>query len=297
MPVFQLLAFVLALLVATTATAANCDAPFPLIRKNPALQTRLLGDLRGAGFNKAIERKQLAVSLVDLTRSGEVVYSGINDDHMMYAASLPKLGILLAVFEAQARGDIVWNHSFAHKLSKMVTISDNEYATWGAKLVGLRYIADVVLDSRYCLYEPGTGGLWVGRAFEKGGETLRDPLKSISHGASTRQTARFYVMLDAERLVTPHASRRMLALMAPPEYEHKFVKALRPRHRARFVARKSGTWKNFHADSAIVQHGARRYVLVALVEHEDGESWLQDVARIADDVIAKGSHRYRVSIR
>ena len=152
-------------------------------------------------------------------------------------------------------------------------------------------MAKILRDPRYCLYEDGVGGLWVGRAFEKGGESYRDPLKSISHGATARQTARFYALLDDEQLVTPTWSRRMLSWMSPPEYHHKFVRGLAQRPRVNFVARKSGTWEDFHADSALIQHGHRRYVLVALAHHPDGEEMLREIAPLADDLIENGDHR------
>ena len=72
---------------------------------------------------------------------------------------------------------------------------------------------------------------------------------------------------------------------AAPEYFHKFVAALQERPRLEFIARKSGTWQNFHADSVLVQHGKSRYVLVGLAEHADGEEWLRRVAPIADDLV------------
>lgn len=231
------------------------------------------------------------VALVDLSRPSEIFYAAINDDHMVYAASLPKIGILLAVIDSVNRGVIPWEDDFRYRLRKMITISNNQYATWGAELVGLRPMARILVDPRYCLYEGGVGGLWVGRAFKKGGESYRDPLKSISHGATARQTARFYVLLDRGRLVSPYWSAYMRSLMAPPEYVHKFVAALERREHVEFVARKSGTWQHWHADSALVQHGRARYVLVGLAEDEAGEEWLRSVAPIADDLIVAGHHR------
>ena len=217
--------------------ACRAEGPTGLQHRSPALQALLARGLRGAGLGPALDRRHLTVALVDLSRRHEIFYAGINDDLMLYAASLPKIGILLSVLESVQKGEIEWDESFRFKLRKMITISNNAYATWGAKLVGLRPMARILLDPRYCLYEPGIGGLWVGRAFEKGGESYRDPLKSISHGASARQAARFYVLLDRERLVSPYWSRYMLRLMAPPDYVHKFVKALSGRPRLEFVAR------------------------------------------------------------
>ncbi len=271
--------------------ACRAEGPTGLRQRSPALQTLLERGLRDAGLAGALDRRHLTVALVDLSRKDEIFYAGVNDDFMIYAASLPKIGILLAVLESVQRGEIEWDDSFRFKLRKMITISNNAYATWGAKLVGLRPMARILLDPRYCLYEGGVGGLWVGRAFEKGGDSYRDPLKSISHGASARQAARFYVLLDRRRLVSRYWSEYMLRLMAPPDYIHKFVKALAGRPQLEFVARKSGTWQNFHADSALIQHGMARYVLVGLSDHKDGGEMLGTVARVADDIIVAGQHR------
>jgi len=293
--IFAAFAGLWAVAVAVEATA--CPGPLPLTHKDPVLQTQLLRGLRVGGMQQAIDRRELAVALVDLTLPGEIAYAGVNDDHMMYAASLPKIGILLALLQRVNDGVIAWSPDFSWRLTKMITISDNAYATWGAHLVGLREIAKVLIDPRYCLYEGGVGGLWVGRAFEKGGESYRDPLKNISHGATARQTARFYALLDAGMLVSPYWSEWMLARMGPPEYVHKFYRALGDRPGVEFVARKSGTWQNFHADSALVVHGARRYILVGLAEHAEGEQMLQRIADIADEVIANGEHRRLVTWR
>jgi beta-lactamase class A len=146
-------------------------------------------------------------------------------------------------------------------------------------------------DPRYCLYEPGVGGLWVGRFFQKGGPSHREPLKQLSHAASSRQAARFYVLLDHGRLVSPYWSHAMRRLMSPPLYHHKFVGALEGRQGLRFVARKSGTWQTFHSDSALIQHGHTRYVLTALAEDPGGEAMMRSVARAADDLIVAGAHR------
>ena len=45
------------------------------------------------------------------------------------------------------------------------------------------------------------------------------------------------------------------------------------------------------ADSALIQHDHRRYVLVALAQHADGEAMLRDIAPLADDLVATGAHR------
>lgn len=284
-----------ALAVASDAVAASeCLAPATFGPKDRPLQSELLAGLRGARLGDAIARRQLAVSLVDLTRGRDRFYAGVNDDFMMYAASLPKIAILLAVIDAVDRGEHPLTDDMRFRLSQMITISNNTYATWGAELVGLRAIARVMLDPRFCLYEGGVGGLWVGRGFRKGGEEFREPLKGLSHAATSRQTARFYTLLEDGALVSPAWSAEMRRWMGPPLYIHKFVKALRSRPGVTFPARKSGTWANFHADSALIEHGANRFILVGLADHADGGEWLQRVARVAHDLIREGRHRRRV---
>ncbi len=83
----------------------------------------------------------------------------------------------------------------------------------------------------------------------------------------------------------------MIERMAPPEYFHKFVGALQDRPGLTFVARKSGTWRQFHADSALIQHGSTRYIVVGLAEHIEGAEWMKRIAHLADDIVAAGHHR------
>src|SRR5690606_23657400 len=127
--------------------------------------------------------------------------------------------------------------------------------------------------------------------YRRSNESYRDPIHDISHGATARQAARFYALLAAEKLVSPYWSRRMLDWMGPPGHHHKFVRALGARTGVRFVARKSGTWRSFHSDSALIQHHASRYVLVGLAEHHQGDRLLQILAQRVDDLIVRGAHR------
>jgi beta-lactamase class A len=275
----------------SAADEAKCTAPFRFESKHPVLQASLEKAVREAGWQKWVDKKIFAVALVDLTRRGQAFYAGVNDDVMLYAASLPKIAILLAVAELAERQRIPWHPDFAVRLRKMITVSDNVMASWGWDLAGPRGIALVLRLPQYCLYAPPHGGLWVGRPFRKSATPLPDPLFDLSHGATARQAARFYVLLDGDRLVSPYWSARLRDLMGPPEYVHKFVAALRDRPGVRFVARKSGTWRSFHSDSALIQHHHRRYVLVGLAEAPDGEQLLRRLAVLADDLIARGEHR------
>ncbi|MEO1171485.1 MAG: serine hydrolase, partial [Myxococcota bacterium] len=262
-----LLALLLTLNVATAALAQEsepCTAAVPLDNKNPVLQRELESAMRKRGWGKLLDSQALAVSLVDLTRRNRRYYAGINDDKMMYAASLPKIAILLTVIDAVEQGRIKWRHEFDTRLQNMIVASSNVDASWGVDLVGLLAIENVMRDPGYCFYSEPDGGLWVGRPYRSGGATNRDPLYNISHGATSRQAARFYALLDSGKLVSEHWSFRMLGLMSPPKHFHKFVGGLSKEPGVVFLARKSGTWRTFHADSALIQAHGHRYILVGL---------------------------------
>ena len=85
----------------------------------------------------------------------------------------------------------------------------------------------------------------------------------------------------------------MLGLMSPPKHRHKFVRGLSERPGVVFLARKSGTWRNYHSDTALILHDDVRFALTAMTEHRKGEAMMEDIARIVDDLMMDGPHRPR----
>jgi beta-lactamase class A len=82
----------------------------------------------------------------------------------------------------------------------------------------------------------------------------------------------------------------MKQVLSNPGIHHKFVKGLDARPGVD-IYRKSGTWKNFHADSALVESHGKRFVLVGIAEHPDGGEWLARLAApIHDLIVAPAPH-------
>ena len=258
---------------------------------NPAMQSLLEAKIREAGYWPMVARGRLKVALVDVTTPENPYYAGLNVDDMTYAASLPKIAILLTAAHAVESGRIPWTPKLQRRLTNMVVASNNVDATWAADLVGLPSIERTMRDPRYCFYDDQYGGLWLGKGYRRGGPVNRDPLFHFSHGATARQVARWYTMLERGSLVSPAWSKRMLEMMGPPKLYHKFVGGLKRRPDRRFLARKSGTWRQFHADSALIEAEGRRYVAVALAESPRGEKLLRQLIVWLDDVVADGSYR------
>ncbi len=281
------------------AGAAACQDPalsavaesvvgFAFPPKDSTLQSALERVLAEPPFRRQVSRGRLSVVLVDLSTPGEVRFAGVDENRMRYAASLPKIAIMLAVFEEIERGNLEYTPELRSKLEGMIRKSENRTASQLIDLVGFETIAAVLRDPHYELYDRDrNGGLWVGKGYGGLGVWLRDPLHDISHGATARQVARFLVMLDVGQLVSPWASSEMKRIMGNPQIEHKFVLGLRGQSGLR-IFRKSGTYKQWHADAAIVEHGAHRYVAVALLESTQWRGVLSTLIRRLDDVIVRG---------
>jgi beta-lactamase class A len=253
---------------------------------DPKLQKGLQTCLVSLHLDKAASLKSLSIVLVDITDPASPRMAYVNPDEMMYAASLPKIAILLGAFERIAHGEMQLDADTREKLAQMIRNSSNQAATEILNQVGKAYLADLLQSKRYRLYDPQrNGGLWVGKEYSKAGAWKRDPLHNLSHGATAFQVARFYYMLQTGRLVSPEISRQMKKILGNPAINHKFVKGLREIHPDSQIYRKSGTWGNYHADSAIIEHDGRRYIAVALAKSSLGGQWLSELIVAMDNLI------------
>jgi len=249
------------------------------------LQAALERAVEALRLGPAVRSERLAVALVDLSDPGRTRYAGLNDDVMMYAASMPKVAVLLAAFEAIESGRLDDTPALRRTLTDMIRVSSNPAATRVIRALGFPAIAATLQAPRYALYDrEGTGGLWVGKAYDPEPAVARDPLFGFSHGATARQAARFFVMLDRGLLVNPERSREMLEMLGDPGIEHKFVRGLAGRPDTR-IFRKSGTYRTWHADVALVEHGDHRYVAAGIVEDPMGGSILAELIGVLDDIV------------
>jgi beta-lactamase class A len=275
------LTFVLQLLV-LWPVSASADGPdeFVPLREafDPGLQTRLEVVIERLRLNAAVAEGRLAVALADITELDEPRMASLNGDHMLYAASLPKIAILLGAFVEVERGRLALTRETRRSLTDMVRVSSNAEATRMLNRVGKRNLLEILRSNRFRFYDPATnGGLWVGKEYGKSPAYQRDPLHNLSHGATALQTARFYYLLEAGRLVDAKLGHEMKRMLGKPGIEHKFVKGLSDFPGAQ-IYRKSGSWGRWHSDSAIVEDGGRRYILVGLAEDPLGGRWLEELA-------------------
>ena len=287
---FKLLLIVLISIVATPVYTNQVPADLTETC-DPKLQKGLNQCLIDLKLTRAASRKTLSIVLVDITDPSFPRMAYVNPNEMMYAASLPKIAILLGAFERIADRKIELNAATRDQLELMIRNSSNHAATAMLNKVGKSYLADLLKSARYRLYDPKrNGGLWVGKEYAKSGAWKRDPLHNLSHGATALQVARFYYLLETGQLVSPELSRQMKDILGNPAIKHKFVKGLKSIHPQSRIYRKSGTWREYHSDSAIIEHDGRRYIAVALAKSPNGGQWLSNLIIAMDNLVFESAN-------
>jgi len=241
--------------------------------------------VRTLDLEPAVVTGRLALALVDLSDPSQPRLAMLNGDRMMYAASLPKIAILLGAMVEAELGRLPLNEQTLGAMTKMIRYSSNEDATRVLRWVGGERLIDILQSPRFGFYDArGRGGLWVGKAYGSEPAYRRDPVAQLSHGATAYQVARFYTLLANDKLLSHPLNELMKETLSNPGIHHKFVKGLEAKPGAR-IYRKSGTWRDYHADSVLVEYGRYRYVLVGIAQHRDGGKWLVKLAPALHDLV------------
>ena len=246
-----------------------------------------------------VRKKKMAVGIVDISNPEAVRFARLNGSVMMYAASLPKIAVLLASAQALEDGRLEETPDVLSDMRKMISKSDNSAATRMIDHLGFDYIEKVLRAPNYRFYTTQRGGgLWVGKRYAATGERHPEQLKGLSHAATVTQVCRFYYLLSMGKLVNQQRSRQMLEILSDPALHHKFVGVLEERAPDATLFRKSGTWKDWHADSVLVWGPAwRRYIAVALVEAPEGETIMRELIAVIDNLLERENQRKSVRDR
>ena len=270
---------------------AGIDPPVKPLRSlaDQALQEALQQHFyKNSKWKALASQKKMAIGLVDMRDPSRIKFAHINGNKMMYAASLPKIAILLAAMDAMEKGELKESQEIQKDLRLMISKSDNYASTRMIDRLGYKKIESVLTDPRYNLYDKRFGGgLWVGKRYAKQGARNPDPIMGLSHAATAVQVCRFYYLMAMKQLVTPQRSEQMMEIMEGPELHHKFVNTLdRIAPEARLY-RKSGSWGTYHSDSVMVLGPERRYILVALIEDPEGETICRQLVLTVEEVLKK----------
>ncbi len=267
-----------ALTLAPAARAEPGGLPDLAEARDADLQRGLEAVVGELGLAREAQAGRLSLAVVDVTERDAPRLAMLNGGRMMYAASLPKIAILFGALAEAEAGRMPLDETRLQAMTSMIRYSSNDDATRVLGWVGGERLLEILQSPRWRFYDAGSGGgLWVGKNYGKDGAYRRDPVGNLSHGATAYQVARLYYLLANDALLSPPFNALMKQVLSSPGIHHKFVKALENIPGIR-IFRKSGTWGAYHADSALVEYGAHRYVLVGLAEHPDGGAWLARLA-------------------
>ena len=273
----------------------------PLIqRQDPILQANLTRTLKQRSlWHCLLAEDKMAVGLVDLSDVRSPRFAQINGNSMMYAASIPKLAVLLAAFQGFENRTLPQTPPIMLDLNDMIRESSNSAAAAMIERIGLNQIESLLLSPRYKFYDPRQGGgIWLGYTFSSGGDRRPDPIKDLYLAATATQVCRFYYQLAYGRLINPKRSLEMLQVLSNPGLHDKFVTVLEQSVPPNRIFRKNGTFRTTHCDSVLVWgEGWRRYILVGLVEDARGEQILRELVPVAERVLQQSQAKNRPTSR
>ena len=250
---------------------------------NPVLQSELERADAELRARYGLTTEQSAAGVLDLKT---LRLAMIHPDRVEYAASVPKIGILLAYFQRHPQAVTNLDAQTRHELGLMVKASDNEMAAKFSQELGLKQI-QTVLNSYHFYDQDHGGGIWMGKHYGKSNERIGDPVGDNSHAANVRQLLRYFLLLEQGKLVSAAASKTMREIFESPDIAHdriKFVQALSDRNVR--IIRKWGSWQDWRHDTAVVIGPGRHYILAALTHHTKGDEYLVDLAKSVDDWMA-----------
>lgn len=257
---------------------ATQNSPILSDAEDRQLQIGLESVIARQQLTSAVKAKELAVVLVIVTDPDKPRLAELNGDNMLYAASLPKIAILLGAAVEIDEGRLELDNELKTDIDNMIRYSCNACATKVLEEVGREELLEILQSPKYNFYDQkGSGGLWVGKDYAPHAAYHRDPLAGLSHGATAFQAARFYYKLQNGTLVSPEQTKLMMEALSNPGIQHKFVKGLKA-YPGLEIYRKSGSWKSYHSDSALVRTDGLAYIIVALAHNPKGSTWLEHLA-------------------
>jgi hypothetical protein len=153
-------------------------------------------------FAAARDAGRFSLVLVDITDARHLHAAMVDPDREAFTASMSKIAVLLGVVD-KLRHDPgrLTLPALRPQLDDMIKRSSNEAALSLYRTVGHDAVAGAVL--RHGLNDTEHGGLW----WSTGGAGHTSPRTGIAIAGTARQAARYFLMMEQGRLVSPADSR------------------------------------------------------------------------------------------
>jgi beta-lactamase class A len=153
-------------------------------------------------FARARDEGRFSLVLVDITDPRQLRTAMVNPDREVFTASMSKIAVLLGVVDKLRHNPQgLTLAAVRHRLDEMIKRSSNEAAIDLYRTVGHDAVAGAVL--RHGLNDPEHGGLW----WSSGGPARGSPGTGLPIAGTARQAARYFVLMEQGRLVSPDDSR------------------------------------------------------------------------------------------
>ncbi|MFT3712042.1 MAG: hypothetical protein QM817_30740 [Archangium sp.] len=153
-------------------------------------------------FAKALADEQLSLVLVDLTNPHALAAAAVRPDWETFPASLGKIAILLGVVDkAHVTKQPQQLINLRASMDRMIKASSNEDAS--ALFAWATHASIVEAVARHKLYDEKAGGLW----WTPSAPWPKSPKGQLRIAATARQVARYFLMMEQGKLVTPDDSR------------------------------------------------------------------------------------------
>ena len=98
------------------------------------------------------------------------------------------------------------------------------------------------------------------------------------------QVSRFYYGLMTGTILDAKYLPVLEEVFGSPAIRHKFVKGMQGRESVE-IFRKSGTWRDYHSDSAVIAREDLVYIAVYIDNHPEAGRGAVDGIKIVDDVM------------
>ena len=95
---------------------------------------------RHKGWRTLIQKRKMSVGVVDLSDPKRPSFARVNGRVMMYAASLPKIAVLLAAYVCFEDGTLEETREIQADLIAMIRTSSNQAATRLIDLIGFQIL-------------------------------------------------------------------------------------------------------------------------------------------------------------
>lgn len=154
-------------------------------------------------FAKALAEEQLSLVLVDLTNPRALAAAAVRPDWETFPASLGKIAILLGVVN-KAKPDEL--KTLRPSMDRMIKASSNEDAS--ALFAWAGHDSIVAAVKKHQLYDEHAGGLW----WTPSAPWPKSPKGQLRIAATARQVARYFLLMEQGKLVSPDDSRTIKAV-------------------------------------------------------------------------------------